>query len=193
PPSDDDLYRSITLGTGVGAAMPAFYWLDETDRWALVLRVKEFSPVLRGSGLRSPREAGGRGGIDPAGGDVPQGGEAEAALREGRRLWDGLGCASCHGPSGSGLTRQEAGADWKDGDGVAVPRSGDLTHACALRAGASERALERAVLFGVGEAMPSYAESLPDAPGLRALVSFLRSLQRSPGGAAGRAMGSGER
>jgi len=168
PPEDADLYRSITLGTGLGSAMPAFYWLGEGDRWSLVLRVKEFSPALRGTGLSPPGPAGPRDSESAA---------SHPTQEEGRRLWDDLGCASCHGPSGAGMTRAEAGADWNDGGGVIVPRSGDLTHACALRGGASERAVERAVRFGVGEAMPAYADALSDRSKRRALVSFLMSLQ----------------
>ena len=179
PPADADLYRSITLGTGTGAAMPAFYWLDESDRWALVLRVKEFSPVLRGSGLRAVPKANGRQ-IEGTGEPRAPDPGAEATVREGRRLWDSLGCASCHGPSGLGMTRQEAGTEWTDGAGVTVPRSGDLTHACSLRAGASQQAIERAVVFGVGEAMPSYADALPGASSRRALVSFIQSLEQAP-------------
>jgi len=84
------------------------------------------------------------------------------------------------------MTRAEAGAEWTDGAGVIVEHSGDLTHACALRGGASERAIERAVTFGVGEAMPAYADALTDGVKRRALVSFLVALQsatsrRTPG------------
>ncbi len=174
PPEDTDLFRTITLGAGTGAAMPAFYWLAGSDRWALVLAVKQFSPVLRGTGLRAePARPG-----TPAeeGNDAAPARAGDLSLREGRRVWESLGCASCHGSSGEGMTRREAHADWKDGAGVEGPRSGDLTHACALRGGASPRAIERALLFGAGESMPSYAEALPDGPTRRVLVSFVLSL-----------------
>jgi mono/diheme cytochrome c family protein len=177
PPSDADLYRSISLGTGTGSAMPAFYWMDEGDRWALVLRVKEFSPALRATPLSVPREGSERRRLEAPGGSGAPGNAAGETEREGRRLWDGLGCAACHGPSGAGMTRKEAGTEWSDGAGVIVPRSGDLTHACALRAGASDQAIERALIVGVGEAMPSFADDLRDASKRRALVSFIVSLQ----------------
>lgn len=171
PPDDADLFRTITLGTGTGAAMPAFYWLPPDDRWAVVLVVKEFSRDLRGSGLRARtlrRSAS------------PDGGDDQGTIEAGRRAWDTLGCSSCHGPGGRGLTPEEAHASWKEGDGSAVPRSGDLTHACALRGGASAASIERALVYGVGDAMPSYADALPDGPTRRALVSFVRSLATSP-------------
>jgi len=179
PPADADLYRSITLGTGTGSAMPAFDWLEERDRWALVLRIKEFSPALRGKDLRAEDDADRWWRIGGTRGRGAAGGANGEMAGEGRRLWESLGCASCHGASGSGMTRAEAGADWTDGAGVVVPRSGDLTHACALRAGASERALERALMFGVGDAMPSYADALPDEAGRGALVAFILSLDRA--------------
>ena len=78
------------------------------------------------------------------------------------------------------MTPREAHARFTDESGENVPRSGDLTHACALRGGASPRAIERALLFGVGASMPSYADALPGAPTRRALVSFILSLQSGP-------------
>jgi mono/diheme cytochrome c family protein len=171
PPDDADLFRTITLGTGTGAAMPAFYWLPADDRWALVLVVKEFSPDLRGTGLRArtPRRNAPR-----------EEDEDRGPIEAGRRAWENLGCAACHGPGGRGLTQEEAHAAWKEEDGADVPRSGDLTHACALRGGASATAIERALVYGVGDSMPSYADALADAPTLRALVSFVLSLATSP-------------
>jgi len=167
PPSDGDLFRTITLGTGIGAAMPSFDEMPAEDRWALVLAVKEFSPELRGTGLRPAVEA-------PA----PRPPKEDAApAQAGRLSWERLGCASCHGASGRGMTREEARADWKDAAGVVVPRSGDLTHACTLRGGASPRAIDRALEYGVGDVMPSYAEAIGDGDTRRSLLLFVLSLQ----------------
>ena len=74
------------------------------------------------------------------------------------------------------MTRREGEFNWVDQRGVPVPRSGDLTHACGLRGGASPAALGRAVQNGVGDAMPAYAGALA-SPELAELVSFLLSLQ----------------
>jgi len=174
PPADADLFRIITLGTGIGSAMPAFYDLDGRDRWALVLAIKQFSPSLRGRVLEAAPRARRRL-ADGAEGSGPEGREPE-----GRRLWDGLGCASCHGQAGAGLSREEARASWVDGAGVQVPRSGNLTHACALRAGASAEAIERSILGGVGAAMPSYADGLADERSRRALIGYVVSLSEPP-------------
>lgn len=180
PPTDGDLFRAISIGSGTGAAMPAFAWLPGDDRWALVLKVKRFSDALRGSGLDLPawEIVPGPGGRDETRALEKPG--ARGGATAGRRLWDDLGCATCHGPGASGLTHEEARGDRRDSAGREVPRSGDLTHACALRGGASARALERALRFGVGDAMPSYADALPDAGALSALVDFVSSLGRDP-------------
>ncbi len=168
PPTGGDLFRSITLGTGTGAAMPSFRHLTADDRWALVLRIKEFAPHLRGGLL--DQGARGEGSVRPAAGPPEQ------AIEAGRRWWRDLGCAGCHGEDGRGMTRREGEFNWVDHRGVPVPRSGDLTHACGLRGGASPAALERAVLNGVGDAMPAYAGALAP-PAMAELVSYLLSLQ----------------
>lgn len=150
PPSDSDLYRALTLGSGAGSAMPGFHHLGADERWALVLRVKEFSAA------RGERPPGPGGRAIPKEG-MPPGGDAI----HGRAVWDQLGCASCHGETGQG-----------------GGNAGDLRHACRYRGGASRTALERAILLGVGPEMPAYGESLPRAGALDDLIAFLRSLDR---------------
>jgi len=166
-PLPADLFRSITLGTGRGAAMPSFRHLTADERWSLVVRVMEFAPRLRRASLEGVPLGEGRG---PAA--APPSGSVEA----GRGLWLELGCDSCHAADGRGLDRVEGGFDWVDQSGVPVPESGDLRHACRLRGGASRDALARAVLNGVGDAMPAYAELLA-SPELADLIAYLRSLQ----------------
>lgn len=155
-PADADRYRTITLGSGTGAAMPSFYWLDGRDRWALVLTVKRLSPALREAGL-APEAPGVDDGLP--GGDRRPAGESQDA---GRILWNDLGCAACHGGAGEG-----------------VPGSGPgLTHACGMRFGASPEALDRSIRRGAGTAMPSYAEALQDAHSRRLLADYVKSLSR---------------
>jgi cytochrome c oxidase cbb3-type subunit 2 len=169
-PRDADLFRAITLGTGTGSAMPAFYFLSDQERWALVLRIKEFSPALRGRGL------GAEGATEQP---PPAPARNEATERErGKALWDRLECATCHGVRGRGMSRREAGTLWADAAGVAVPQSGDLTHACSRRGGGSEEAFARALAFGVGAAMPSFAQDLGDPiDAARALIRHLEAGQ----------------
>jgi mono/diheme cytochrome c family protein len=177
-PRPADLYRVITLGTGIGSAMPSFHWLPPPDRWALVFRVQAFSrrpwpaPSDPGATVATPAR-------EPRAIPAPPSG---ADLSEGRRLWDALGCASCHGAAGEGLTAEQAGMRWSGADGPPLRRSGRLTHACDLKGGASGEALLRAVLGGVGVAMPAYGEALPDPATQRALRDYLLSLQQEPEG-----------
>jgi mono/diheme cytochrome c family protein len=72
PPLDADLFRVITLGTGIGSSMPSFASMPADDRWALVARVKQISPVLRRTGL-----------------------DRDAPLPP-EMIWRELGCAACH-------------------------------------------------------------------------------------------------
>ena len=183
-PRDADLFRSITLGTGTGAAMPGFHFLPVEERWALVLRIKDFCPSLRGTGLRLEAGAGRVADRAAETGDRPHrdaGGEGRP-VEEGRALFAQLGCADCHGAAGTGLTADEAGATWTDGFDVVVPRSGDLTHGCARRGGGSDEAFARALMWGVGAAMPSYAAVLEGRPeAARALRQYLESAAAAAG------------
>jgi mono/diheme cytochrome c family protein len=171
--TDADLFRSITLGGGIGSAMPAFYWLTPQERWSLVRLVRSFArageEVPPDPGVAA-RDAG----IAPPADGVP----AEAALTvEGKRIWEALDCGTCHGIDGRGLTREAAGAAWTDGDGRPVPHSSDLTDPCALRGGASPGAILRAVIAGTGGPMPSYAGSLATDRERRAIVAYVLALR----------------
>jgi mono/diheme cytochrome c family protein len=176
-PGDSDLFRAITLGGGTGSAMPAFYWLPAADRWALVLRIKEFSARLRGTGLHAARRSGGTASVPG------RGGAERGSPAEGRRQWIALGCPACHGEDAAGRSRARAGAEWTDPAGVPIPGSGDLRHACSFRGGASDEAILGSIERGVGTAMPAFGEVLDRGRG-SALLLFLRSLDAditSPG------------
>jgi mono/diheme cytochrome c family protein len=153
PPRDADLYRFSVLGGGTGSAMPGFGFLSPRELWALVLRVKEFSPALRATDLGPGGAAGQAFGRAPAGG-----------AEQGRVLWERLGCASCH-----------AGGEGGD------PGAGDLRHACAFRGGASPQAIVRRVLLGAGDRMPAFAEALPGPRAADDLADYLESID--PAGA----------
>ena len=173
PPTDRDIFRAITLGTGTGSAMPGFMWLSERDRWSLVTQVMDLSPQLRDNRASDPavrlQNARSSGNGDPGSG---------AALRDGRRLWDELGCASCHGSDGSGQPGSPKVAAGPEG--VWRPDPGSLRHPCDLNGGASVEAIERIVVTGAGLSMPSYGEYLQDPEARRALATYVRSLQDAP-------------
>jgi mono/diheme cytochrome c family protein len=185
-PRDADLFRAITLGSGTGAAMPSFQFLSAADRWALVARLKEFSPALRGDRLAAPAwpvpSGADRSGIA----DPSVTGQPAPTAGTGRALWNALGCARCHGGDAAGRSAAETGLEWTDADGQPVGSTGDLRHACSRRGGGSDLAFDRAIRLGVGTAMPSFGEALmaePDAA--RALRLYVESLDDGAPPAAG--------
>ncbi|HZN02160.1 MAG TPA: c-type cytochrome [Candidatus Polarisedimenticolia bacterium] len=182
PATDADLFRVLTLGSGTGAAMPSFAFLDPEDRWALVQAVRDFSTATRGAALRSDRAAS-------AIPDVTVVPAPAADAARGARLYAAWGCAACHGADGEGKALGDAG---EGGDGTAEPvvRASDLRHACARRGGGSPAAFERALRFGTGPTMPSFAAVLDREPGaVAAILAWLESrdpeVRASGGGAAG--------
>jgi mono/diheme cytochrome c family protein len=166
--------------------MPSFAHLAAEDRWALVEAVQRFR-------IEAPEEGGG--GPDPATTPGPRREPVapvagpDAAAR-GARLYAAWGCAACHGAAAEGhaapAADPEAGPGWRDEADRPIAATADLRHACARRGGASPEALERALRFGVGQVMPSYAALLEAEPGsAAALDAWIRSLDPERSGAAG--------
>ena len=187
PATDADLFRTLTLGSGTGAAMPSFAFLDAEDRWALVRVVRDFAQETRGAALmiRAPETS-----AAPAAG-APAASGPDAA--RGARLYTDWGCAACHGTDGEGRALAAAETDGVAGEST---RGSELRHACARRAGGSAAAFERALRHGVGPTMPSYATVLDREPGaVRAILTWLESRDReaatAPGDAAGASPGRG--
>ena len=186
-PRDADLFRAITLGSGTGAAMPSFHYLSAAERWALVARLKEFSPALRGDRLAAAPPAASPD-TDRSGNAAPPvpGHPPAPTAANGRTLWNALGCARCHGEDAAGRTAAQTGLEWSDTDGQPVGASGDLRHACSRRGGGSDAAFDRAIRLGVGAAMPAFGDALaaePDAA--RALLLYVESLDDGGAPAAG--------
>jgi mono/diheme cytochrome c family protein len=170
PADDDDLYRLLTLGTGTGAAMPSFAFLDPEERWSLVLVVRDFAPKTRGADLRRRSSAPAP---PPGPGAAETAGEAASLAARGAGLFAAWGCAACHGPAGEGKPYDDRATR---GDGEPVVRASDLRHACARRGGGSAAAFDQAVRWGVGTAMPSFAAGLDREPdGARAILAWLEA------------------
>jgi len=97
-PTDEDLFRTISRGIH-GTTMIPWTDLSESDRWALVARLKAFSPDVADEPAPAPIT-------------VPSAPEqTPGLLARGKQLFETAGCASCHGVSGKG-----------DGPGAAVLR-----------------------------------------------------------------------
>ncbi len=85
PPSDADLFRTLTVGIPL-SGMPAFGWLDAETRWALVAHVKSLSKAFAGAA--------------PAPLDLHP--EPSASAQAGEALYAHAICTQCHGPEGRG-------------------------------------------------------------------------------------------
>jgi mono/diheme cytochrome c family protein len=167
--SDVDLFRVVTLGTGTGAAMPSFAHLPAADRWALVHRVRALAaPAAEGAAPSQGRAEGARqapAAPSPAPNVADEGGQqgpsGEDTRPAGEQIWTAWGCGVCHGVRGGGGS---------------LTLGSDLRHACTRRGGGSAQAFERALRFGVGTTMPSFAAELEDRPeAARALLAWLEA------------------
>ena len=163
PPTDDDLFQTVTHGLNAGG-MPDWPHLDDAIRWQLVAYLKTLSPAFTDQAPQ-PVELG----KDP--------GLAHADLKRGRQLYDQLGCAACHGASGRANGTSAAGLvdDW----GQAI-RPADLTRGWSYRGGSDPRAITTRILTGIsGAPMPSYAEAIKPDDAWQ-FGYYVRSLQQEP-------------
>jgi len=147
PPTDEDLFRTITNGLP-GTNMPDWKHLDEATRWQLVYYLKNLSPVFQQTKPEPIAVAS-----DP--------GLAHADLKKGRQLYEQLGCAACHGPQGRANGTSAGGLvdDW----GKPI-RPANLTKGWSYRGGSNAHAVMLRMLAGIdGAGMPSYAGALSAA------------------------------
>ncbi|MCC7109110.1 MAG: c-type cytochrome [Deltaproteobacteria bacterium] len=162
PPSDDDLFQTLTRGLA-GTAMPAWSGLSVADRWALVDAIKSFSTRFEGP--------------PPVALAVPTPPElTQAALERGRKSFRRFGCVDCHGELGRG-------------DGLDAPKlvdtSGRPLRPYDMSTGRPKRGnapvdLFLAVRSGIeGTPMPGYAEAMSEEDTWE-LVAFVRSLSEGP-------------
>ncbi len=168
-PTDDDLFRTVSRGLP-GSAMPAWGYLPEADRWALVHYVKSLVPDL--PVVASPKPPNLKT-SEPGQGVVeipPEPPDTEASRTQGARLFGGV-CQPCHGARGEGDGPNVN--QLKDDDGVPLrPRN--------LRTGVFKgdprpEHLFRRIVHGIlGTPMPA-AVNLASEDGWH-VVHFIRSL-----------------
>lgn len=90
-PTDQDLFRTISVGLH-GTAMPPWkFLLDEKQRWALVHYIKTFSDWFEEEGAGDPVQLG----EDPK--DV-----TSSMVERGKATYVKAGCTQCHGAEGYG-------------------------------------------------------------------------------------------
>jgi cbb3-type cytochrome c oxidase subunit III len=160
-PTDEDLFRTVTVGMGVGG-MPGFAKLPERDRWALVAYVKTLSRDFAAQRGKTPEVL--KIGTPPPGGPV--------AVEAGRIAFKNAGCTKCHGESGRGDgPRAGKSDDWKKP--IAPP---DFTQRFTFIGGTEPTDVYRTMMTGIsGTAMPEGDELLDEEDAWK-VVYFILSL-----------------
>ncbi len=149
-PTDRDLFSSISRGLVADHDMPAFKFLPERDRWAVVAYIKSLSKRwVEEKDYQQPA-------VEVGEPPLPD----EAALVAGKEVYVKMQCAKCHGPGGLG--DGPSAPELMDDNGLPIkPRNfGDA----AQYVGASDpRGVYLTFTTGIdGTPMPSFADFLKE-------------------------------
>ena len=149
-PTDVDLFKSISRGLVAEHDMPAFKFLPERDRWAVIAYIKTLSP-------RWEEEADWQ--EDPitiAEPPLPE----PAMLVAGKGVYARMQCAECHGPLGKGDGPSAPGLEDDSGLPI-VPR--DFTDAAQFVGDSNPKGVYQTFTTGLdGTPMPSFADFLDE-------------------------------
>ena len=146
-PTDDDLLRIVTDGMP-GTSMPGWPGLSDEERRAVVAYIKTFSKSFERA-TAPPLEIAMVDRVPPS----------EESVSEGRKIFEMLECAKCHGQQGRGdgpsaLTLVD---EWNY-----PTRPADLTMSWRFRGGDAVDDLYRRFMSGLaGTPMPSIKDSFP--------------------------------
>lgn len=158
-PTDEDLYRTVTMGMP-GSPMPSFAFLPEEDRRAVVQHVKT---LVKNKPATTPTPI-------VVGEEPPLSIET---LSEGKRLYTQLGCNKCHGETGKGDGPQVS--TLKDSWDIPITVR-DFTTG-VYKGGPTDRDLYLRFTTGLaGTPMASFAGQTTDAQRW-ALVHYIQSLR----------------
>jgi len=147
-PTDEDLFRIVSLGVH-GTPMPPWKWLlNDTDRWAAVEYIKTFSP--RFAETNKTRVSIANFGVPPP--------RTEAAIAEGKALYTKTGCVTCHGEQGLG--NGSSAPTLADAAGHHIsPR--DFSKPSGFKTGYSAAEIVRTFMTGLdGTPMPGFANAI---------------------------------
>ena len=161
-PTDQDLFRTVSLGLHATGMPPWRYLLTDEDRWAAVQYVKTLAPAFRDRQPGEPVDIG----QEPAN-ITPE------RLAKGKQLYDDAGCATCHGAEGYG--DGQSADTLKDSFGNPIqPRN--FHKAAEFKRGHTVRDIALTISTGNnGTPMPSFGEVLePDQ--LWDLAGYVMSL-----------------
>ena len=149
-PTDVDLFKSISRGLVADHDMPAFKFLPERDRWAVIAYIKTLSP-------RWEEEADWQ--EDPITVAEPPLPDA-AMLVAGKGVYERMQCAECHGPLGKGDGPSAPGLEDDSGLPI-VPR--DFTEAAQFVGDSAPKGVYQTFTTGLdGTPMPSFADFLDE-------------------------------
>ena len=151
-PTDEDLFRTITLGMN-GTAMPAWATtLSVAQRWQVIFYIKTFAADLFDNPAFDPYQR-----VVPV---VEPRGAERASLAAGRQAYEQADCAECHGTLGRGDGGK--GADLRDDRGI-PSRPADMQLKWKFKGGGTVQDLYLRLTTGLdGTPMPSYAKTLTD-------------------------------
>ena len=146
-PTDQDLFRTVSLGLHATGMPPWRYLLTDADRWAAVQYVKTLAPAYENHRAGTPVDIG----------REPEDLTPERVAR-GKQLYDDAGCASCHGAEGYG--DGQSADTLKDAFGSPIqPRN--FHKAAEFKRGHTLRDIALTISTGNnGTPMPSFGEVL---------------------------------
>jgi cytochrome c oxidase cbb3-type subunit 2 len=163
-PTDKDLFRAISRGLVADQDMPAFKFLPERDRWAVVAYIKTLS--TRWEEEKDYQEPAVEVGEPP----IPD----EAAIRIGKLVYAEMKCAKCHGELGKG--DGPSAPELTDDNGLSIkPR--DFSDAGQFVAANDPRGIYQTFTTGLdGTPMPTFADFLNEQKRWQ-LVWYVMSLR----------------
>ncbi len=166
-PTDEDLFRTISLGIPA-TAMPEWQSvLSVQERWQVISYIKNFAEDLFEDEAFDPYQS-----VIELGTPPPD--PVDSLIAKGQRVFDDADCWECHGAwgRGDGEKAAELADDW---DFPVWPA--DLHLGWKLKGGSTQRDIYLRLSAGLdGTPMPSYSETLPsEERGQRAY--YVASLQ----------------
>ena len=149
-PTDADLFKSMSRGLVLNQDMPAFKFLPERDRWAVIAYIKSFSD--RWEEEEEWQE-------DPI--DISEPPLPDAAMVEaGVGVYQLMQCEQCHGPTGKGDGPSAVGLEDDAGLPI-VPR--DFSDASQFVGSSDPKGIYQTFTTGLdGTPMPSFADFLDE-------------------------------
>lgn len=149
-PTDTDLFKAISRGLVADQDMPAFKFLPERDRWAVIAYVKSLSKRWQEEkDFQEPAVVVGEPTLPDA-----------QTLVAGKEVYAKMQCAKCHGPLGKG--DGPSAAELTDDNKLPIkPR--DFSDASQFVAASDARGVYQTFTTGLdGTPMPSFADFLKE-------------------------------